>query len=133
MKKLVLLSFLLFYVILGISQESISKKDKIIELLEMNNNSKYFTDLISINIEKISIDKQDDFRNEINTLAEIKKNEAIDFFIKKYSKADINAIYNDYSVPNQFSYSQKTLSFLREWKTYKLIFKKEFNAIITKY
>ena len=114
---------------IGFSQETNSKKEKIIALLEINANSKIFTELVTLNIQEIDKDKQLDFRKKIDKLAKNKKEEAIIFFMKKYSKADINTIYEDYSTPNRLAYSQKTLSFLREWKSYKILFQKEFKEV----
>lgn len=133
MKKTLLVLLFISFFNQAFSQTNEAKKTKITTLIEMNDNSKYFTELVSINIDKIKKDKQASFRNEIAMLAAKKKAEAIRFFMKKYSTKEINAIYADYSVPNSLAYSQKTLSFLREWKTYKLLFQKEFKAVFSRY
>lgn len=133
MKKSLLILLFINFVFLGFSQDLDAKKDKIIALLELHNNSKYFTELVSINIDKIEPAKQESFKKEIAALASKTKEEAITFFMKKYSTKEINAVYTDYSVPNKLAYSQKTLSFLRRWKSYKLQFQKEFKSVFATY
>lgn len=133
MKKSILILLFIHFVSIGFSQNNDTKKDKILALLALNDNSKYFTELVSINIDKIDVDKQEGFKDEIAVLASKKKEEALVYFMKKYSIKDINAIYTDYSVPNKLAYSQKTLSFLREWKSYKLQFQKEFKSVFATY
>lgn len=129
MKKTFFLLLVFTFVSIGFSQENNTKKEKIIALLEMNSNSKIFTELVTLNIQEIDKNKQEEFRNKIAELEEKKKEEAIIYFLKKYSEKDINAIYADYSVPNRMAYTQKTLSFLREWKTFKMLFQKEFKEV----
>lgn len=133
MKKLFFLLVFFTFISFGFSQKNETKKEKIITLLEINDNSKLFTELVSLNINKITKNKQASFRSEMQELARKKKKEAIIFFMKKYSMREIDAIYLDYSVPNRLSYSQKTLSFLREWKTYKLLYQKEFKISFANY
>jgi len=133
MKKVFFMILVFAMISIGFSQENISKKDKIVALLEINDNSKIFTELVTLNIQEIDKEKQLDFREEIDKLARNKKEEAIVFFMKKYSEDDINAIFTDYSVPNQLAYSQKTVSFLREWKSYKSNFQKEFKEFFTSF
>ena len=129
MKKVFFLILVFSFTSIVFSQENNLKKEKIIALLEMNNNSKLFTKLVALNIQEIDKDKQLAFRREIAKLAIDKNEEAIVFFMEKYSEDDINAIFTDFSVPNRLAYSQKTLSFMREWKSYKLLFQKEFKKI----
>lgn len=133
MKKIFLLFFVFAIISTSFSQNDISKKDMIIALLKMNDNSKIFTELVSINIESIPVQKRVDFQKEVEEVASKKKKEALAFFLKRYSEKDIDKIYSEYSVPNRFAYSQKTLSFLREWKTYKMLFQKEFKKIFSRY
>ena len=133
MKKIRVLLIVLSITTWTHSQEAMSKKEKIVALLEMNNNSKFFTDLVALNIQKIDKEKQTNFRQEIAVLANSTKEKAVAFFNKKYSDKDIQVIYDDYAVPNRMVYSQKTLSFLREWKTHKRDFQKDFKKIFAKY
>ena len=133
MKKIVVLLIVFSITTWSYAQEAITKKEKIIALLEMNNNSKFFADLVALNIEKIDKEKQENFRQEIAILTSSTKEKAVVFFNKKYSDKEIQIIYKDYAVPNRMTYSQKTLSFLREWKTHKRNFQKDFNQIFATY
>lgn len=133
MKQILLFIVVVFIGFQSYAQNDDDLKNSIIKLMEVKNNSNFFTELVDLNIHHIKKDKQHSFRNQIAELAENKKAEAIAYFIKRYTKKDIDAIYKDYSSLNSLAYSQKTNSFLKEWQSYKNQFQKEFKKVFATY
>jgi len=114
------------------SQE-INKQVSLDDLLTVNDNSKIFTQLPKDNIHYLTKEKQEAFKQEVAVLAQKKIAIAKKYFNKKYSAEDINSIYAEFTQEGRMNFNPKTLSFIREWRSYKREFQKEFNALFMEY
>jgi predicted RecB family endonuclease len=130
MKKITL--FLAFILSLSMFSQEV-KEVSLDELLTVNDNSVIFTQLLENNIHYIEDERQEAFKNEIEALAQKKITKAKKYFNKKYSRKDINHIYAEFTQNGRMNFNPKTLSFIREWRSYKREFQKEFKVLFMEY
>ena len=122
--------FFLFFLSLtfvGLAQSGVSYDRKLEALIALDNQPDIFKELLEKNIEYIDDNRKASFTKAIEELNASIKNEAVKYFKKKYDLQDINKIYAELSEKGKIAYYQKTLSFLREWRSYKRKYQKEFN------
>jgi hypothetical protein len=129
MKKFSLLTLLFLLSSMAFSQDELKQNITLDKLLSVNDNSLVFTKLVKDNISYISVAKQEDFKTKVANLAKQKKDKAKVYFSKKYTQKDINEIYAEFTQNGRMNFNPKTLSFVREWRTYKREFQKEFNQL----
>ncbi len=102
-----------------------SKADLVEKVLEVKNGKAIFTRLTEDN-QNIPDAKKAEFKELINKKAEELLNEARNYFMKKYSEEDLEEIYNELNTPGRIALSEKTLGFIREYRSYKIKFQKYF-------
>jgi len=129
MKKL-LISLIVLLVSAGSFAQSKSALDQSIEqLMQAKNGATIFTRITESNIKNIETSKQADFQQKVEALAAAKQNEALKYFAKKYSQADINEIYTEFTTEGRIDYTPKTLTFIREWRNFKSQFQQDFKVL----
>jgi hypothetical protein len=129
MKNLIYTLFALFITVSGFSQEKTAFTSSLEKLMNAKNGSAIFTRILDSNIDNVAPAKQAEFRQKINAAAEEAKANAIKYFTKKYSQDDINEIYTEFTTEGRIDYTQKTLTFIREWRNFKGQFQKRFKEI----
>lgn len=134
MKKIIYsFALLLFFSLNIFSQEKESLKKSCTQLLELNNGDAIFTKLIEDNIYNIKDYKQEEFRRKATELAMKKKEEAILFFSKKYSKEDIQEIQKEYASGSRYVQSKKAQDFIEKWRFLKKQFYSDFKKLYSSY
>ena len=129
MKNLFYTFIALFMSIASFAQSSQAKTQSIEKLLDARNGSTIFTRILDSNIDQVAPDKQAEFKQKINAEAAAIRADAIQYFSKKYSQQDIDAIYAEFTTEGRIDFSQKTLSFIREWRNFKGKFQQRFKEI----
>lgn len=127
MKKL--LTVIVFFTVFSSFSQSITL-DK---LMSLNGSSEIFDRLINSSVPNIATDKQADFRSKAQALSSSKKMEAQQYFQKKYSQKDVEDIYNELNQPEILSYSEKTNSFIKEWRNFKAEYQIAFKELYSSY
>lgn len=127
MKKLV------FVLTLFIAYNGFSQTVTVEKLMSLNGSADIFERLINSSIQNVAPEHQADFRNKAETLATNKKLEAQKYFQKKYSQKEIEEIYNELNQSERLSYSEKTNSFIKEWRSYKAEYQAAFKDLFGSY
>lgn len=129
MKKL-LVSFIALFISIGsFAQENSAYTKSLEKLMQAKNGSTIFTRILESNIQGVETSKQAEFQQKINELAELKKVEAMKYFSRKYSQADIDEIYTEFTTEGRIDYTPKTLTFIKEWRNFKTQFQQGFKEI----
>ncbi len=129
MKNLFYTFIALFVAVGSFAQDKDAFTSKLEKLMDAHNGSTIFSRILESNIDNVAPEKQAEFRQKITEEAAKIRAEAITYFTKKYSQEDIDAIYTEFTTEGRIDYSQKTLSFIREWRNYKGQFQKRFKEI----
>ncbi len=130
MKKLVYTFIALFITAGAFAQDKSASLDK---LLKAKNGEAVFTSIIEHTIDNIDQSKQADFKKEIAVHAAKAIADAKAYFMKKYSKEELDAIYAEYTDESKIDMSDKVNSFARAWRSYRAKFQKEFKETYIKY
>jgi len=130
MKKIIFTFIALFIATSSFAQE---KTAKINQLLAYNNGDGIFTSILNRNIHNIDQSYHAEFKAAIETAATKYKTEAMKYFAKKYSIADLNAIYAEIQNKSIINRTDKTNGFFREWRGFKGKFQKAFKEIYREY
>jgi hypothetical protein len=119
----------IFYTIIALLfTSSIYSQDKaalVDKVMTVNNGNDIFIRLQENNT-SIPDEKKAEFKALIQKKADELQAEARKYFMKKYSADDLNEIYTELNTPGRISLSEKTLSFIREYRSYKIKFQKYF-------
>lgn len=99
------------------------------QLMSANNGADIFERMLASTLPNIAAEKQADFKQKAETLANNKKTEATKYFEKKYSQKEIDLIYAELSQEDRVSYSEITTNFMKEWRSYKTQYQSEFKVL----
>ncbi len=102
-------------------------------LMKARNGEEIFTQLIDNTIDKIPFDKRLSYRKKLEMIAVDVKAEAKQYFLKKYTLAELQAIYNEYKIERRITRSRITQLYAAEWKEYKRKFQKRFREVFDDY
>jgi len=128
MKKILVSILVLFSSFLSFAQNS-AYTQSLEKLMHAKNGDAIFSRLVESSTQNIEVAKQANFKQKANKLAFSKQAEAVEYFTKKYSQADINEIYTEFTSEGRIDYTPKTLTFIREWRNFKGEFQKEFKEL----
>jgi len=101
--------------------------------MEINNGADIFERLIESTLPNIATEKQAEFKTKAEALALNKKNEAKKYFEKKYDQKDIETIYGELAQEDRVSFSEKTTSFIKEWRSFKAEYQTAFKELYNSY
>lgn len=133
-RKLFILVILTLLSVNSFSQsESNTKRTLVIELLKSNDGDVLFTQLLENTLKDVDMSKRTRYRNEVQTQATKIKNEAIVYFMDKYSQKEIEGFLEEFKIEDRIGRTDKFYQFQGEWKNYKRRFHKEFMNIYYTY
>ncbi len=129
MKKIIYTFVALFITVGSFAQDKSAFTKSVEKLMNARNGSDIFERILESNIDNIETTKQVDFKQKVESAATTTKEEAIQYFTKKYSQEDIDEIYTEFTTDGRIDYTPKTLTFIREWRNFKNQFQQEFKEI----
>ncbi len=128
--------FLFLFFLMTVSSFAQTKADdidKAIQLIEIYDGVTTYDTLLKSRLENISDPKQIEYCNKVVILITLKKTEITTYLSKRFTQKEIDKVYDELSNESLFVYSQKTISFIKEWRTKRRELEKSFKTICDSY
>ncbi len=135
MKKITILLLILFISLKGFAQKKASKIDidKAIQLVETKDDTNTYDDLLKSTLKEASNIEQEEFYNKIQLLIKDKKESNTVYFSRKFTQKEIIKICYELSNASLIGYSQRTVSFMMEWRSKRRELCKAYKTIYDSY